>query len=150
MRVLPASQRFSREAQRELRSDLEVVQQKGSLIEPLPPKPAGDFVVALARVAGATNGYDVFERVSTASRNGEDAVALQWLFGLAAVGAACPCGLECGPLHIGQVVSHSIQPAFAAAGGPGLATPTYSHRSSVRLRGAGDRRRAHRHARDQP
>jgi len=126
------------------------VHQKGSLIEPLPPKPAGDFVVALARVAGAARGDDVVERVATASRNSEDAVALQWLVGLAAVRAACPGGLECGPLHIGEVVNHSIQPAFATACGPGLATPTYGHWRSVRLRGAGDRRRAHRHARDQP
>ena len=55
--------------------DLGVTQQEGALVEPpLPSQPTGDFVVALARVAGAARRHDVRERVSPSTREGEHAV----------------------------------------------------------------------------
>ena len=120
------------EPQRERRVDLEVAQQEGALVEPLPPQPAGDLVVALAGVAGAAGRHDVVERVAPAAGERQHAVALQRLVGRAAVRAATPRRLERGPLLVAEVVLDAIHPALASAGGPGLATSIDRHRRQRR------------------
>ncbi len=41
-----------------------MARKEGPLVELLPPEPAGDFVVALAGVAGGAGRHDVFEAYS--------------------------------------------------------------------------------------
>ena len=62
-----ACQRSRGESERERRLDLEVAHVEGSLIEPLAAQSAGDFVVALAGIAGTAGWRDVVERVTPAT-----------------------------------------------------------------------------------
>ena len=71
-----------------------MARKEGPLVELLPPEPAGDFVVALAGVAGGAGRHDVFERVSSASGEREHAVALQRLVRRAAVRTPTPSSLK--------------------------------------------------------
>ena len=58
------------------RRDSEVAEQEGALVEPFAPQPAGDFVVALAGVAGPARGRDVVEGVAPTAGQRLDAVTL--------------------------------------------------------------------------
>ena len=59
------------------RRDSEVAEQEGALVEPFAPQPAGDFVVALAGVAGPARGRDVVEGVAPTAGQRLDTVTLQ-------------------------------------------------------------------------
>jgi hypothetical protein len=124
--------RLRRYAQPEFNPDFDVTQQEGPLVEPLSPEPAGDFVVALAGVAGGAGRHDVVEGVSPSTGECEYAVALQRLVRRAAVRAATPSSSERGPLLGGEVVHNPSHAAFPSAGGPGLPTSADRHSSSVR------------------
>ena len=62
---------------REIGTYLGVTKQERALVEPFALQPSGDLVVALAGVARATSRYHVPERVTTAARDGQNAVALK-------------------------------------------------------------------------
>ena len=111
---------IARHGGRERGPDLEVTEEEGAFVEPLPPHPAGDLGVALAGVAGAAGGHDVVERVAPAAGEGEHAVALEWSVGGAAVGTATPGRLERGPLFVAEIVLDPIHAAFALPGGRAL------------------------------
>jgi cholest-4-en-3-one 26-monooxygenase len=113
----------------QLGPDLDVPPEERTLVEPSPAEPAGHFVVALAGVARATRRDDVVERVAAATRDREDAVALQWNVGGAAVGAAAPGLLRGAPLLVAEVVLDAIHPALAAPSRPDLATSSPRHGS---------------------
>jgi hypothetical protein len=85
------------EPQRERRVDLKAAQQERAFVEPLPPQPTGDFVVAFAGVAGAAGRHDVVKRVAPTTGDRQQAVPLQRLVRLAAVCAATPRILDRGP-----------------------------------------------------
>src|SRR5262245_50416396 len=108
-------------------ADLEVAQEERPLVEPPSPHPAGDLVVALARVAGAAGRHDVVERVSATTGHSEYAIALHRAVGCAAVRAPTPSRLERIPLLVAEVVLRALHPASAAAGGSGPATPVDTH-----------------------
>jgi hypothetical protein len=99
----------------ELRLNLEIAQQEGAFIQTLPPQPAGDFVVALAGIARAAGRHDVLERVASAARERQHAVALQWLASCSAVRTATPRLLESGPLLAAEVVLDASHPALTSS-----------------------------------
>jgi hypothetical protein len=121
-----------RKPQGERRVDLQVAQQEGALVEPPAPQPAGDFLVALAGVAGAAGRRDVVERIAAAARDCQHAVALERHADRAAVGAATPSLLERDPLFGAQVMLDPLYPAPAPAGVPGPAGSVDRHGSRVR------------------
>ncbi len=69
---------------------LDMAQQERALVEALAAQPAGDLVVALARVARAARGHHVQQGVAATARDRQHAVLLQRRSCLAAVGAAAP------------------------------------------------------------
>jgi hypothetical protein len=104
-----------------------VALQELSLIHPLPPKPAGDLGIALARIARATGRHHVVERVPPTTRYGEDAVTLKRAACDAAVSTSSPRSLQRPPLDVGQIVSDKVHAAFASAGRPNFSTPAHWH-----------------------
>ena len=107
-----------------------MAEQEGAFVEPFAPQPAGDFVVALAGVAGPAGGRDVVEGVPAAAGQRLHAVTLQRRTGGAAVRAATPSLLQRGPLVAAEVVFHAGHPAFTSARTPGLGAPVDGHASA--------------------
>jgi hypothetical protein len=119
------------ESQSERRLDLKVALEEGTFVKALAPQPAGDFVVALAGVAGATRWSNISERVAAPARKGQYAVSLQRPVGRAAVRASAPSCLQRSPLVLAEVVLHSIHAPLAPAGGYRPSTSGDHHQSSV-------------------
>jgi hypothetical protein len=92
----------------ECRSHLKVAHQEGSLVEPLPSEPAGHFRVALTGVARTARRHDIVERVSPATGDREDAVALQRFVGGAAVRTPSPSSSKL--THASSLRSCSTRP----------------------------------------
>ena len=122
---------FGTELQLERRADLEVTQQEAPLVEPPSAQPAGDLVVALARVARAAGRHDVVERVTAPAGDCQYAVALQRTVARCAIRAPTPRDLERHPLGGAEVVVHTLHPALASAGSSNTATSVDSHAASV-------------------
>ena len=72
---------FDTELAGEDSAGLNVPHQKGALIEPLAPHPAGDLTVAFARVAGTAGRNNVVERVAAAVGERLNAISLQAAIG---------------------------------------------------------------------
>src|SRR6478752_4051783 len=119
--------------------DLSVPQQKLTFVQLLATHPARHLGVALAGVAGAAAGHDVGHLIAPSARDRQHAVFLQRLLGRAAVGASAPGGLQCGPLHTGELVHLGGDAASATAGVPLRARRT-SGRHGPNYRGSGRRR----------
>ena len=116
---------------RESRFDPRIAQQEGAFIQTLPPKPAGDFVIAFAGIAGTAGRYDVVQGISSAAGQRQHAVALQWLADYPAVCAPTPRLPESGPLLVAKVVCNAIHPTLTPSGSAGAAASDRSHLSIV-------------------
>jgi hypothetical protein len=111
--------------------DLDVPQEEGALVEPLPAHPCRDLVVALARIAGTAGRRDVGEGVPPPTRKREHAIPLQRFARLAAVGAATPGLSERLPLLVAEIVLDARHPGFASPSGPRPTGAIYRHGTMV-------------------
>jgi hypothetical protein len=121
------------------RADLHVARQEHALVEPLSAQPGCHLVIALARVARSACRHHVVYRVSPASGDCQDTVALQWAGRRAAVGATVPRDLERRPFFVGEIVEDQIHPALPPAGSSRPATSTARHQKSLWARTASGR-----------